>query len=466
MADYNFLLNTRLGSHQLEVLRTLEQACQAARMNLYLTGGSMRDLLASRPVRWLDCTVEGVPATLEATLRRAGAEHVSERPEAHALSLVLRGCRVRLGAARAAGRPGTILEDLRGRGLTLNSVGLSLNPASHGLPLDPMNGAADIEAHLVRASHPHAFLEQPMLVVTAIRLCTRMGFTLEERTATRLHAALDEHTLAEATPAARGEELEAIAYGPDPAAVVRALEREPGLETAFGKGVRSARMNLNALARMPAAVESWEQLGYHIDPGPVALACILAALPVADQARLARSLPSPYLAAAWKHALADARTLEKKVLAIPNAASATARLHQLLTVTSPEAIVCAAIDPKQPKAARKLRDFQTAAAQVRQRLPFGLLRALGAAPHSAQSEQLLAPLFQRLLQGEPLSDADLAEAVRAAVAARAQAVTAAEAAPGPRRPSAPRAPAKPAPRPAKAARRAPAGGKTKAGSGK
>lgn len=424
MADYNFLINTRLGSQQLEVLRTLEQACQAAHMNLYLTGGSMRDLLASRPVHWLDCTVEGTPAALQSELQRAGAEHISEHPETHALSFVMRGCRGRVGAAGPGGRPGTILEYLRGRGLTLNSVGLSLNPASHGLPLDPMNGAADIEARLVRTNHPQVFLEQPMLVVTAIRLCTRMDYTMEERTVTRLHAAIEANALAAATPEARGQELEAIAYGPDPAAVLRALEREPGLEAAFGKGIKAARLNLTALARLPAAVESWEQLGYHVDRGPIALACILEPLPAAEQARLARSLPSQYLASAWKRAWTEARALEKRVLAIPGAASATIRLHQLLAATPPEAIVAATVDPKQPKAARRLREFQAAAAQLRQRLPFNLLRALGVAPHSAESEQLLAPFFERLLRGEALSDADLAEGVRGAVAARAQAAAA------------------------------------------
>ncbi|MGH9482445.1 MAG: hypothetical protein ACRD1L_10195, partial [Terriglobales bacterium] len=312
MADYNFLLETRLTQDQQLALQALQRVCRAAGLNLYLTGGPMRDLLAGRPVRFLHCTTEGDPAVLAGALKAEGAERLSAQPEHHSLNFSLRGCRMRVTAARGSSGPGTIIEDLRRRGLTLNSIGLSLNPGSRGLPLDPTNGVADIEARLIRMNHAYVFLEDPIMLLRAVRLGTRMEYALEERTQARMQIAREEDYLARASAAARGEELEAIAYEPDPAAVLRALDKDAWLEAAFGKGVRAAKMDLGGLSRLTATLESWEQLGLTADSGWVAMPMLLGGLASADQARLAPLLPSRHLGSEWKKVKAEAAGLEKK----------------------------------------------------------------------------------------------------------------------------------------------------------
>lgn len=420
MADYNFLLTTRLNQDQQLALQALQRVCQQRRLNLYFTGGSMRDLLTGQAVRLLNFTLEGDPLPLEAALAAAGGERLSPLRETATLSFSLRGCRMRLQAARRDGAgpgPATIHDDLRRRGLTLNSIGLSLNPGSRGLPLDPCNGTADIEAHLIRMNHPYVFLEDPLAALRATRLRTRLGYTIEERTAARIEVAREEDYLKQASPSARGQEWEAIAYEPDPAAVLVALEKEQWLTAAFGPSVKTSKMNLAGLARLTTTVESWELLGLTIDVGLVAMPMLLAGLAPADQTRLAQWLPSRHLTAGWKKLMLEAKGLEKRLLALKSGGNWLAAAEELIERCSPEAVVYASIDPSDAKAGKKLRDFHAQALTQRQKLPLGVLRALGLAPRSLQSEALLRPWYKRLLAGEDIPEAALSEGIRTAAMA-------------------------------------------------
>jgi len=415
MADFNFLLATRLNQDQQNALRVLENVCRKAGLNVYLTGASMRDLLTTQPVRLLNLTTEGSPLVLKDAVVAGGAERLSSRAEPAGLFFSLLGCRMRVEAARG----GSIVEDLRSRALTLNAIGLSLNPGSRGLPLDPTNGVADIEARLIRISHAYVFLEDPVALLRAVRLAARLDFKLEERTQARMESAREGDYLAQATPQARGQEWEAIAYEPDPAVVLRELERDGWLERAFGAGVRTSRMNLAALSKLTATLEAWELLGRAVDTGAVATPFLMAGLAAGDQNRLGQWMPSRHLGAGWKKLQAEAATLEKKLLAAGSGGKAGLRgIFEMLDKFSPEAVVYASLNPSNAKSGRKLREFHAEAMQHRQRLPLSLLRALGVPPRSQRAEALLRPWFLRLLAGDTISDAEMTEGVRRAVLAQ------------------------------------------------
>src|SRR5262249_36885300 len=87
---------------------------------------------------------------------------------------------------RPAVSPATIQDDLRGRDFTCNAIALSLNRASRGLLLDPMNGLADIERRELRAVSTYGFYDDPSRLLRLVRLRVRMGFTIEERTQSQI----------------------------------------------------------------------------------------------------------------------------------------------------------------------------------------------------------------------------------------------------------------------------------------
>ncbi len=64
-------------------------------------------------------------------------------------------------------------------------MAISLNEGSYGLLMDPLNGAADIEARVLRLVSNYGFIEDPSLLIRATRYRARLGWEMDLRTQTR-----------------------------------------------------------------------------------------------------------------------------------------------------------------------------------------------------------------------------------------------------------------------------------------
>src|SRR6266545_4818045 len=79
MSDYMFMLESHLSSDQNRVLAEVLSAAAAANVNVFLTGGAMRDMLGGFRIRDLDFTVEGPALKIaKAVAQKGGARIVSE----------------------------------------------------------------------------------------------------------------------------------------------------------------------------------------------------------------------------------------------------------------------------------------------------------------------------------------------------------------------------------------------------
>ena len=59
MSDYMFMLESHLSSDQSRVVSEFQNAAAQANINIFLTGGAMRDMLGGFPIQEIDFTVEG-----------------------------------------------------------------------------------------------------------------------------------------------------------------------------------------------------------------------------------------------------------------------------------------------------------------------------------------------------------------------------------------------------------------------
>src|SRR6202171_2225563 len=231
MADFIYLLETRLTPDQQRALALVTDVARAHEMNIFLTGGAVRDILSGFLIRDLDFAVQGNPLKLHKDFEKAGATIEAVDETTRTLMLLLPGnVRGEVTAIRSEkyekpGRtpeilPGTIYDDMRRRDFTVNAMALSLNPGSRGLLTDPFNGVADIEAEVLRALHNYAFYEDPSRLIRATRLACRFHWTLEERTQARYDAAKEGKYIDHILRGSIGHEISQLAHEDDPLNVV------------------------------------------------------------------------------------------------------------------------------------------------------------------------------------------------------------------------------------------------------
>jgi tRNA nucleotidyltransferase (CCA-adding enzyme) len=241
MPDYMFLLESRLLPEQRAAMMRVQELSAALGFNVYLTGGTVRDLITGASLRDLDFSVEGNPTKIARELEKGGAKVLHEDEKLRQIDLLFAGeCEGSISAARDDHyvRPGTrpdvrwstIMEDLRRRDFSLNAIAISLNPASRGLLLDPTNGLSDIERGEIRALTIHSFTNQPVRLLRVLRYAARMGFKLEQRTQEWLELAMERDLHHSIAPEDAGEELRALAKEEQPTGALKSWEEHKLME--------------------------------------------------------------------------------------------------------------------------------------------------------------------------------------------------------------------------------------------
>jgi tRNA nucleotidyltransferase/poly(A) polymerase len=264
MSDYVYMLESRLSPDQNGALAEVQEAAAQANLNLFLAGGAMRDMLAGYRIRDLDFVVEGNALKLVKPLTHPGrARTLSVDENAKTAELLFPGgvtAQLAMSRQEKYGRPGarphvtpaTIQEDLRRRDFTANAIALSLNKASRGLLLDPMNGLADIGRRELRAVSPYGFYDDPSRLLRLVRFRVRLGFTVEERTKMQVANAREAGVEKQIPPGALGEELKRIADEDCAGEILRALD-EAGLLALFSPALAGPGLNSAALGRLEKA---------------------------------------------------------------------------------------------------------------------------------------------------------------------------------------------------------------------
>src|SRR3974390_2327217 len=91
MADYIYSMETRFTPDQQRGVNLVQEIAQRAGINLYLTGGSIRDLITGFPIRDVDLSIQGNPLKLQKELEKAGISVEGVEEDLRALHLLMPG---------------------------------------------------------------------------------------------------------------------------------------------------------------------------------------------------------------------------------------------------------------------------------------------------------------------------------------------------------------------------------------
>src|SRR5256714_2397530 len=408
MADYIYTMELRLTPNQQKGVTLVQDVARNAGMNVYLTGGAVRDIISGLPIRDLDSTVQGNPLRLQKEFERAGAVIGGTGDDSQTIYITLPGgVRAEVSSARTeryekTGRPpivapATIIEDLRRRDFTFNAMALSLNPGSRGLLMDPFNGAAEIEAKLIRVLHNYAFVEDPSRLIRASRFAARFHWPLEERTQARFTSAVENKYMEYITNRAIGYEIEQLAYEDDPLHILRVLEKEDWLKVLHPRWT-TAKVDAAGLGQLLKTRQQMNELGYTPDPAPAVLYFLTARLGEKDIADMRKLIPRKDLVEAWRDLEQNVKSLAKRLTS--KEAATPSRTWKLLSEARPEMILFLAVTARQQAVVQKIRNFFTKWRQLQRKIPLPEMIELRITPQLPEYPKIAQDVFMLLLDGK------------------------------------------------------------------
>src|SRR5664279_2671090 len=408
MADYIYSMETRLTPDQQRGVTLVQEIARHAGLNLYLTGGSIRDLITGFPIRDIDLSIQGNPLKLQKELEKAGISVQGVDEDLKTLHLLMPGnvrAEINLTRSETYDKPGkppvisqaTINEDLRRRDFTVNAMALSLNPGSRGLLLDTFNGIADIEAKVLRVLHNYAFLEDPVRLLRATRLSARFHWPLEERTQARYDSAKENNYIEYVGKRSIGSELEQLAHEDDPIAIMRALEKDGWLKVLHSHW-SVAKAEASDLGHAIKLRSSLNDLGYSVEAGPIVTYFLTRRMGSKDTSEIQRMIPRRDFVDKWKHLESGAHDLAKKLTS--KEAGTPSRSWKVLSHASPENILFLSLTTKQQAVDQKLKNFLTKWRQVREKLPFPEMAELRITAQLPEYPKILDEAFLLLMDGK------------------------------------------------------------------
>lgn len=174
------------------IFKIISEAADALKVETYVIGGFVRDILLERPSKDIDIVCVGSGIAL--------AQKVADKLQLGSISIFknfgtaminYQGWEVEFVGARKESyqrnsrKPivenGSLEDDQNRRDFTINAMAIRLNADCFGELIDPFNGQEDLKNGVIRTplAPKETYSDDPLRMMRAIRFSSQLGFTIE-----------------------------------------------------------------------------------------------------------------------------------------------------------------------------------------------------------------------------------------------------------------------------------------------
>jgi len=234
--DVRRVMKARLGRRQVGALRAAGRVARIRKEALYLVGGVVRDLLRGRDGQDLDLVVQGsgiafaraLAARLggRVTTHDAFGTAVLGAPDVGRIDVATaRRERYAAPAALPQVSPGSMLDDMMRRDVTINGMAVRLDGPAWGRLRDDLGGERDLALRTLRVVHLLSLVDDPTRALRIVRLAARLGFALSKETGGALALAASHGAFESLSGERLAREFSLFLDEPDPARAIGGLAR-------------------------------------------------------------------------------------------------------------------------------------------------------------------------------------------------------------------------------------------------
>ncbi len=302
------------------------------RTDLYLVGGTTRDLMLGRQFVDVDLAVDGDGLELAAAIgspepiseSRFSTLRISAADARYDLARTRRERYAHPGALPEV-EPAPIATDLLRRDFTVNAIALGLTGQDAGMLLAAPRALEDLQRGELAVLHDSSFEDDPTRLMRLARYAARLGFTVAPHTRELATEAIASGALETVSGTRIGNELRLLAAEPDP---VAAFEAATGLGLPWTIDAPLARQALN-----------------NLPPDGRGDIVVLATVSLGDD------LDGLGFSAGDRNAILEARTRSGEVARELEAVKTRSKAARVLSHVGVEtiALACAQGDPSQPR---------------------------------------------------------------------------------------------------------------------
>ncbi|MCK4578794.1 MAG: HD domain-containing protein, partial [Candidatus Marinimicrobia bacterium] len=189
MSNLSQLLNEDRANRKL--LSIAGELAEQLKLNTFVVGGYVRDLLLRRPTSDIDLMVEGDGiGYAEKLSKHLGLDRIVPYEQFGTALLPLKDRQVEVATARTESysaesrkpdiTPGTVDSDMSRRDFTVNALAVSIRPGTYGDLTDPFGGVQDLRDGILRTplDPDVTFSDDPLRMLRAARFAAQLRFEL------------------------------------------------------------------------------------------------------------------------------------------------------------------------------------------------------------------------------------------------------------------------------------------------